>query len=77
MSKHLCLSCRYAEWRRHESGRLTGVGFCKAPAPKLPALPATKWWASATLIGEIRGGDIYRKSNFPIANCHFHEKAKP
>jgi len=73
MSKHLCLSCRYAEWRRHESGRLTGVGFCEAPAPKLPALPASKWWRHSGIVG-VRGGDIYRKSNFPIANCHFYEK---
>jgi hypothetical protein len=51
---------------------LTGVGFCEAPAPKLPDLPASKWWPHTGI--NVRGGDIYRKSNFPIANCHFYEK---
>lgn len=76
MSKHLCLSCQHAAWRRHENGRLTGVGFCEAPSPELPKLPAAKWWH--TIAGfRVRGGDIYRSNNFHIADCHFYEREKP
>ena len=76
MSKHLCLSCRHAAWRRTESGRLTGVGFCEVPDPELPKLPAAKWWHAMGII-RVRGGDIYRKHKFEIADCPFHERDKP
>jgi len=70
---HLCLTCRYALWERSESGRLTGTGFCAAPDPALPALPAVKWWNSNAPCG-IRGGPIYRSTKFPVVACDFHEQ---
>lgn len=76
MSAHLCLSCRHAMWQR-KNGRLTGVGFCEAPDPELPPLPATKWWAFATHIGEIRGGYLDRRTKNPVEQCHFYDKVKP
>lgn len=76
MSAHLCLSCRHAMWQR-KNGRLTGVGFCEAPDPELPTLPATKWWAFASYIGEVRGGHLDRHTKNPVEQCYFYDKAKP
>lgn len=76
MSAHLCLSCRYAAWQRRENGRLTGTGFCEAPDPKLPELPAAKWWHASGAIA-VRGGNIYRKNRFEIKHCPFYERANP
>lgn len=76
MSKHLCLSCRHAAWRRNKSGRLTGDGFCEVPDPELPVLPAAKWWHAMGIV-RVRGGDIYRKHQFQIGNCPFYERDKP
>ena len=75
MTAHLCLSCRHAEWAR-KNGRFTGVGFCEAPDPELPPLPAAKWWHAMGPI-RVRGGNIYRKNNFNINHCPYYEKAKP
>lgn len=75
MSGHLCLSCRYAAWQRKENGRLTGAGLCEAPDPKLPELPAAKWWHGSGIIA-VRGGNIYRE-RFAIGDCPFYKKPRP
>lgn len=74
MSKHLCLSCRHAEWARR-NGRLTGRGFCEVPNPEMPKLPAVKWWADTPWVKPL-GGDIYRENKYPVLSCHFYEKGK-
>ena len=73
MTAHLCLSCHHARWKRSESGRLTGIGFCEAPDPELPELPVSKWWFPSS---SVRGGSIYRKMQNPIGDCSFYEKVK-
>lgn len=74
MSGHLCLTCRHANWKR-KSKRLTGVGFCDAPDPALPALPAVKWWSAPAQWG-ILGGDIYRRVDHPVERCSFYAQRK-
>lgn len=76
MSAHLCLKCRHAMWQR-KNGRLTGVGFCEAPNPELPKLPATKWYAFTSYIGEIRGGSLDRRTKNPVEQCYFYDRVKP
>lgn len=78
MTEHLCLTCRHAAWRRSKGGRLTGVGFCDAPDPKLPDLPAVKWWSvvSGTRTN-VRGGDLNRRPEYPVDQCHYYDRAKP
>lgn len=75
MTAHLCLACRHAKWER-KKGQLTGIGFCEAPDPELPKLPAVKWW-NVSRLGGIRGGDIYRDTKHPVMRCAFYEKVAP
>lgn len=77
MTVHLCLSCRHAKWDR-KNGRLTGRGFCEAPDPELPNLPATKWWSRmAGTITNVRGGDLNRRPENPVKQCFYYDRAKP
>lgn len=69
---HLCLTCEHANWRR-KAGQLMEVGFCEAPDPALPSLPAVKWWTAPASLG-VLGGDIYRKTKHPVGACEFYRK---
>lgn len=72
---HLCLTCRHASWKRCAGGPLSSDGYCDAPDPALPALPAVKCWNTGAPCG-IRGGDIYRKPEFPVEACDFYQRGK-
>lgn len=78
MTVHLCLSCSHAKWKRGESGRLSGGGYCEAPDPELPPLPATKWWSRPLgLLPQVNGGYLSRRPRAPVEQCRYYEKAKP
>jgi len=51
-----CKGCKYAEWDRTKTGRLspTGDGKCKYKY-KIPKLPASRYWI---------GGDPYPNGGF-------------
>jgi len=56
-----CKGCKYAEWDRTKTGRLspTGDGECKYNY-KIPKLPVSMWF-SGRVEPSIHGGHINRK----------------
>ena len=62
-----CNGCKYAEWKRTDSGRLhpSGDGKCTYEW-KLPPLPQSMYFAGFT--PRILGGTISRKHNL-LGHC--------
>lgn len=54
-----CKGCKYADWKRTETGRLhpSGDGRCKYPY-KVPELPASMYWIPRAPVQS--GGHISR-----------------
>ena len=73
---HLCLTCRLAEWRKTEDGRLhrDGEGKCKWKPIHIPTATAYCWSRYDTSCPDPTLGWIYRF--IPITDCETYE-AKP
>ena len=81
--KHLCLTCKLAEWKRTENGRLhpNGQGKCRWKPAHIPTPKAWNWgWRHYTELTQPvpRWGEIDRRprANYLITECETYE-AKP
>lgn len=76
MSKHLCLSCRLAEWSKTETGRLrpSGDGRCKWVPPHIPT-PAAWAWNFGKGQPKPSWGWINRRPSAPYTECETYEKS--
>lgn len=68
-----CLGCKYAEWYRTETGRLSPSGDGKCTyVPKLSSLPQAYYYVTTPHIG---GGNINRREGF-AGHCLYWVKSE-
>lgn len=69
-----CKDCKYAEWDRTKTGRLSpsGNGRCIYPY-KVPKLPASMYWISFSTPHPC-GGNINRKEELKEDCIYFNRK---
>lgn len=69
---HLCLTCRFANWRKTSGGKLhpSGDGRCTWKMPEIK-LPASMYFISHS--PNPSGGFIYRKERI-VTECPTHEE---
>ena len=71
-----CLDCKYADWKRTESGRLhpSGDGKCKYEW-KSPQLPQSMYWIARHAPSPC-GGNIERKKELEDHCAYFSKASK-
>ncbi len=72
-----CADCKFAEWKRTESGRLSPKGFGKCTWSKTVRIApgaGDTFRHDVTKI-TLTGGNIWRK-DYPVVSCPVFEPAK-
>lgn len=73
MAEHLCLTCKYAEWKRTRAGDLHPSGDGRCVATFKIDLPRAFFWSWGRRSAPYDGGWIERRPDTHFTECSFYD----